>query len=84
MWLHKFVTDFEAVELLYPVFVDGELVYELPNIEEIRKYHNEQLELFWPEYLRKMNPEVYPVDLSQQTYDVKMKLITEHMNELSQ
>ncbi|MNB89793.1 Nicotinate phosphoribosyltransferase pncB2 [compost metagenome] len=83
-WMHKFVTNFEAVELLQPIFIDGELVYQLPDIEEIRQYHNQQLELFWPEYLRKMNPEIYPVDLSQKTYDMKMKLIHEHMNEINE
>lgn len=78
-WIHKFVTDFEAIELLQPIFVDGEQVYQLPALKEIKEYHDSQLNLFWPEYLRKMNPEIYPVDLSQKTYDMKMDLIRKHM-----
>lgn len=81
-WIHKFVTDFKAVELLHPIFVDGNQVYELPNIEEIREYHNEQLTLFWPEYLRKLNPEIYPVDLSQNTYDMKMNLLKSQLEKI--
>ena len=29
----------------------------------------------WDEYKRDLNPEVYPVDLSQKCYDNKLKLI---------
>ncbi|KUK82824.1 MAG: Nicotinate phosphoribosyltransferase [Pelotomaculum thermopropionicum] len=30
-WIYKFVTNFEAVELLEPVFINGKQVYELPS-----------------------------------------------------
>lgn len=74
-YIHKFVTDYEAVELLRPIYVQGERVYELPTLAEMRAYHERQRELFWPEYLRILNPEVYPVDLSQQVWDMKMGMI---------
>jgi nicotinate phosphoribosyltransferase len=77
-YLHKFVTNFEAVELLVPVFVNGEQTYTLPDLHQIRAYHQEQLALFWDEYLRKLNPERYPVDLSEQVWETKMKLINQH------
>lgn len=77
-YIHKFVTDYEAQDLLKPIFVEGELVYNLPTLEEIRTHHEEQKKLFWPEYLRVLNPEVYPVDLSQAVWDMKMRLIHEH------
>ena len=74
-YLHKFVEDYEAMALLQPVFRDGELVSKLPSLEEIRLYHKQQLSLFWPEYLRKLNPAVYPVDLSIAAWEKKMELL---------
>jgi len=37
----------------------------------------ENLELLWDEYKRAMNPEEYPVDLSQKCWDNKMRNIEE-------
>lgn len=76
-WIQKWVVNFTAIELLKPVFMEGKLVYNLPSLSEIRSYHKEQLSLFWEEYLRKLNPERYPVDLSQALWDLKNRLITE-------
>jgi hypothetical protein len=45
--------------------IDGRQVMELPSLQEIKEYHQNQLSLFWPEYLRKLEPEIYPVDLSE-------------------
>ncbi|TLS35853.1 nicotinate phosphoribosyltransferase [Pseudalkalibacillus caeni] len=75
-YLHKYVTDFNAVELLMPVFRVGEQVYSLPTLEEIKGYHQKQLSLFWDEYLRKLNPERYPVDLSESVWNQKMELMS--------
>lgn len=77
-YLQKDVTDFEAVELLQPVFEGGEQVGRLPGLDEIRAYHNNQLDLFWDPYLRKMNPEPYPVDMSETVWNTKMDLIAKY------
>ncbi|GAA4708473.1 nicotinate phosphoribosyltransferase [Brevibacillus fulvus] len=74
-YLYKFVTQFEAVDLLEPIYENGKQVYQLPTLAEIREYHKAQLSLFWEEYLRKLNPAKYPVDLSQLVWDTKMDLI---------
>ncbi|MFC5700782.1 nicotinate phosphoribosyltransferase [Cohnella faecalis] len=67
--------DYEAVPLLRPVFRDGELIIELPKLDEIREYRERQLELLWPEYLRKLNPEQYRVHLSPELLRLKLELI---------
>lgn len=77
-WIQKWVVDFTAEELLKPIFDNGKLVYSLPTLEEIRSYHKEQMSLFWEEYLRKLNPERYPVDLSQELWNLKNQLIAEN------
>jgi nicotinate phosphoribosyltransferase len=77
-YLHKYVDDYEAVPLLQPVFEQGELVYPLPSLREIRERHLKQFELFWPEYTRQLNPEPYPVDLSVEAWELKRGLIEKH------
>ncbi|MNI75125.1 nicotinate phosphoribosyltransferase [compost metagenome] len=77
-YLHKYVEGYEAVALLQPVFRDGKQTSKLPNLADIREHHSRQLELFWPEYLRKLNPEAYPVDLSVAAWEQKMELIKQH------
>jgi nicotinate phosphoribosyltransferase len=74
-YIHKYVEDYDAIPLLQPVFEDGELAGGLPTLAEIREHHRKQLELFWPEYLRKLNPETYPVELSVAAWELKMSLL---------
>ena len=76
-FLSKFVTDFEAIDLHEDIYVDGKLVYKLPTVEEIKAFSIDNLKVLWPEYLRALNPEEYPVDLSQKCWDNKMKNINE-------
>lgn len=78
-YLQKYVKNYEAVPMLHQIFENGKLVYELPSLEEIRSYHRAQMELFWPEYLRKLNPEIYRVNLSEKVWDLKQKLMAEFM-----
>ncbi|QWU14088.1 nicotinate phosphoribosyltransferase [Paenibacillus sophorae] len=80
-YLQKKVDRYEALPMLEPIFVKGFQVYTLPGLDEIRCYHKEQLSLFWPEYLRKLNPEVYRVNLSERVWTRKQELIKEHMPE---
>ncbi|MCT1398696.1 nicotinate phosphoribosyltransferase [Paenibacillus sp. p3-SID867] len=80
-YMRKNVKNFEAVSMLEPVFVNGELVYELPKLEEIRSYHDAQLGQFWPEYLRKLNPEIYRVNLSEEVWEVKQRMMAEFMEQ---
>ncbi len=74
-YIYKIVSNYEAVPLLERIFSSGELVYDLPDLDEIRKYHERQLGLFWPEHLRKLNPEPYRVALSAEAVRLKMELI---------
>ncbi|MCU6709015.1 nicotinate phosphoribosyltransferase [Paenibacillus sp. J5C_2022] len=77
-YLRKIVENYKAYPLLQPVFQDGELAYTLPSLDEIRANHREQLELFWPEYMRKLNPEKYPIDLSEEVWQLKQDLLQKH------
>lgn len=67
--------EYETRELLKPVFIDGECVYEFPTVAEISKYCEEELETLWDEYKRIVNPHVLPVDLSEKLYNLKQNMI---------
>lgn len=74
-WKRKTLTDYEVVELLKPIFLNGELVYECPNIEEIKAYCKEQVDSLWDEVTRFENPHNYYVDLTQKLWDTKQQLL---------
>ena len=76
-FVSKFVTNFEAKELHVKVIESGHVVYTNPTLTEMRDYAKENLELLWDEYKRSLNPEEYPVDLSQKCWDNKMRNIQE-------
>ncbi|TVY04621.1 nicotinate phosphoribosyltransferase [Cohnella terricola] len=76
-YIAKFVTNFEARELHQPIFIDGELVYKLPTLHDIRAFVKENLNVLWEEYRRTLNPAEYPVNLSQKCWDNKMERIAE-------
>ena len=74
-WKRKEVYDFTAKELQVPIFQGGRLVYDLPSLEEIRRYCAAQVETLWEEVKRFDNPHRYYVDLSQKLWDVKHGLL---------
>jgi nicotinate phosphoribosyltransferase len=74
-WKRKTVYDFEARELLKPIYQGGKLVYDRPSLDEIRKYCAEQVDTLWSEHRRFENPETYRVDLSQKLYDIRQDLL---------
>ena len=74
-WKKTTLTNFTAKELLIPVFKNGELVYDLPDIEQIKSYCTTQVDLLWDEVKRFENPHNYYVDLSQKLWDIKWQLL---------
>ena len=77
-WKRKNVYNFEAKELQVPVFLNGQLVYTCPKLEEIRTYCLEQVDKLWDEVKRFDNPHTYYVDLSQKLWDVKYGLLKDN------
>ena len=79
-WKRKTLTNFTARELLVPVFRGGKLVYDLPDLEEIRAYCAQQLDTLWDEVKRFENPHGYYVDLSQKLWDIRNDLLINARN----
>lgn len=76
-FVSKFVTNFEAIDLQHHVVKDGEIIYQNPSLLEMQAFAKKNLEVLWDEYKRSLNPEEYPVDLSQKCWDNKMRNIQE-------
>ncbi|HHU55912.1 MAG TPA: nicotinate phosphoribosyltransferase [Acholeplasmataceae bacterium] len=75
-WKRKTLTNFYVRELLTPIFKNGKLVYDLPNVHEIRKYCLDELNTIWDEIKRFEQPHRYYVDLSQKLWDIKHEMLT--------
>ena len=74
-WKQKTVYNFTAKELQVPIFKNGELVYKLPTLTEIRDYCCAQVDTLWDEVKRFDNPHTYYVDLSKKLWDIKYNLL---------
>ena len=74
-YINKTVRDFDAVPLLVPIYDKGQLIYDLPSLDEIKAYATKELDELWNEYKRVLNPQDYPVDLAKDVWDNKMTLI---------
>jgi nicotinate phosphoribosyltransferase len=77
-WKRKVLENFTATELLVPIFKDGELVYELPTLEQIRQRCEREIASMWDEVRRFTNPHNYYVDLSEKLWQIKHDMIAEH------
>lgn len=74
-YINKTVRNFDAVPLLVDIYDKGELVYELPSLQEIKAYARKEFDKLWDEYKRVLNPQDYPVDLARDVWQNKMDLI---------
>ena len=64
-------------ELLKPIFIHGECVYQSPTVKEIAAFCKEEKATLWDETMRLVNPHEVYVDLSQKLYDTKSALLNE-------
>jgi nicotinate phosphoribosyltransferase len=62
-------------ELMVPIFVSGNCVYESPSVMEIRDYCVSEQNTLWDEARRLVNPHNIYVDLSQKLYNIKHALL---------
>lgn len=77
-WKRKTLENYTATELQTQIFKNGELVYALPTLEEIRKHCAEEIDQMWDEVRRFNNPHNYYVDLSEKLWNIKHDMIAEH------
>lgn len=78
IWKRKRLSNFYARNIRVQLFEKGKCVYKNPTIEEIKTHCREQVDTMWDEMLRFENPQTYYVDLSQNLWNVKNKLLEMH------
>ena len=77
-WKRKTISNFETRELLVPIFKNGECVYDLPSLGEIKEYCKAETDKIWDEVKRFENPHEYYVDMSQKLWDIRYKMLSEN------
>ena len=68
---------YEMRQLLVPVFLGGECVYESPSVMEIRDICTMEKESLWDETKRFVNPHEMYVDLSDRLFQIRSELLEE-------
>ena len=77
-WKNRSFENCTFKKLHQPIFEDGKLVYELPKLEDIRKYVRHQLENeIWQEEQRFDNAHPHYLDMSPAMFELKMGLLHE-------
>lgn len=71
------IANYNVREMLVPIFTNGELVYNMPNIHERQKYCEREYQTLYPEVQRSMNPHKYYVDLSEELLELKKNMISD-------
>ena len=74
-WKKTELSNYDVRELQVPIFKDGELVYDVPTLEETREYAEEEFQSLYPEVTRLNKPHGYYVDLSDKLRELKEELI---------
>lgn len=74
-WKKTVLKDYYVKELQVPIFKDGELVYKLPTLPEIKAYSEREVSKLWDEMMRFEFPQKYHVDLSEQLWELKMNML---------
>ena len=75
-WKKMTYEDFEARPLQQSIFKDGKLVYDKPELKDIRAYVDYQLaNQIWEEEQRYENPHIHYVDLSPKLYEIKKSML---------
>ena len=70
-----------AKPLLIPIMIKGEIVYDFPNLKEIRKYCMEQLSALPKKYKRIRGSEAYPVKISEKLKNLREELFEKYYKE---
>ena len=78
-WKRKVVENYTAKPLLVKIFDKGQCCYACPDIKEIKKFCDDQVNnTLWEEVKRFENPHTYYVDLSEKLWAEKTRLLDEY------
>lgn len=79
-WKKTELKNYIIKEMLQPIFINGELVYEEPNIKEKQEYCQKEFETLTDRITDINNPHTYYVDLSEEERILKEYMLYEAMS----
>lgn len=79
-WKKKKLKNYYVRPLAEKIYDNGKLIYQSPNLFEIAKYREEQLDTIWEEVRRLENPQKYYVDLSAKLWELKNDMLHQQNN----
>ena len=77
-WKSMTLTNYTMRELHVPLFKNGKRVYESPSLMDIQAYCRAELDTFWDQYKRLLNPHRYKVDLSDSLWMLKNSMLQQY------
>lgn len=78
-WKKTELSNYTVRELQVPIFENGELVYEIPNIKLAREYCNQEYQTLTDRITDLYNPHTYYVDLSDKMRELKQDMLEEEI-----
>ena len=79
-WKKQEIENYRKRQLQEPIFINGELVYEQPDLKERQRYCDEEFKTLYPEVTRINDPHEYYMDLTDKLRELKNQLIEMHKN----
>ncbi len=79
-WKKTLITDYNIRELQVPIFINGNLIYDVPSIEESREYCQKEFESLTDRITDINNPHRYYVDLSDEERNLKEYMLYTSMS----
>ena len=77
-WKNRYFENCRAIELQKQIIRNGELVYDMPTLDEIAAYVKRQLsEEIWEEEQRFEYPHLHYLDMTPDYYEMKMQLLND-------
>lgn len=77
-WKNRYFENCRAIELQKQIIRNGELIYDMPTLDEIAAYVKRQLsEEIWEEEQRFEYPHLHYLDMTPDYYEMKMQLLND-------
>lgn len=76
-WKRQVLRNYSAKPMLKRIYDEGELVYDLPDINTIQRRCEHAVDILWEEQKRIEYPHEYYVDLSVELWELKDRLLNE-------
>ena len=80
-WKTKTLVNYSVRELLVPIYINGERIYELPDVSSIKSYCEKEKSSLWSEIRRLESPHIYYVDLSERLWTLKRRMTGQRRSE---